>query len=334
MKKKIKIKFVDFNVGLGFNKKKNDFIDILKERYEVEQCDNPDYIFYSVFGSEHLKYNCIRIFYTAECYTPDFNECDYAMGYDRLSFADRYLRLPLYRILRYGKSYKEICTTRHFTMRDVEKKTGFCNFVYSNCFAQSKRSEIFDALNKYRRVESGGCYRNNVGGPVLNKREFQEKTKFSIAFENTSYSGYSTEKLVEAIAAGTVPIYYGDPQIAEDFNEEAFVNVHRYKSIEDVVERVKEIDNNNDLYLQILNAVPVLHPKDDSDLKDFLYHIFDQKLENAFRRPKSLTSLATEHFKLRHRFSEKYVYKYINKLRNTIFRLKTGTLLRGKPTIT
>ncbi len=334
MKKQIKIKFVDFNVGLGFTKEKNDFIEALSKKYEVVQCENPDYIFYSVFGVEHLKYDCVRIFYTGECYTPDFNECDYAIGYDRLQFGDRYIRVPLYRLLRYKNSYDELLCPRKFTIEDVNAKTAFCNFIYSNCFAQEARALFFDRLSQYKRIESGGCYKNNVGRPVPNKRKFQEKTKFTIAFENTTYDGYATEKLVEAFAAGTVPIYYGDPNIAKDFNPEAFINVIDYKNFDEVIERVRKIDNNDELYLKMLNTAPVLNPSDNSDLAEFLYHIFDQPLQTAQRRSKSLTVKRIDAFKLRHQFSEKWLYYFISKFKHTYIRLKTGTKLIGKPEIT
>ena len=49
---------------------------------------------------------------------------------------------------------------------------------------------------------------NNIGGAVSDKFAFQQKHKFSIAFENTSYCGYCTEKIVEAFVAGTIPIYW------------------------------------------------------------------------------------------------------------------------------
>ena len=103
MKPTIKLKFVDF--FSGFNKQDDEFLDVLKERYEVVQCDDPDYIIYSGFGYEHLHYDCIRIFYTGECQTPDFNECDYAIGFDRLQFGDRYMRVPLYNIFQYKPEY-------------------------------------------------------------------------------------------------------------------------------------------------------------------------------------------------------------------------------------
>lgn len=326
--KKIKIKFVDFNVGLGFRLEDNEIVNSLSKRYDVEFSDNPDYIFYSVFGLDHLKYDCVRIFYTGECYTPDFNECDYAMGFDRLSFGDRYLRLPLYRLFRFRKSYEDILSRPQITEEELKNKPFFCNFIYSNCFAQSVRAIFFEKLSEYKRVESGGRYKNNIGHPVADKRAFQEQTKFTIAFENTSYKGYSTEKIVEAFAAKTIPIYYGDPCITEDFNEDSFINVHAYDSLESVIERVKEIDNDDELYLKMINTPPVKEPKDFSDLEAFLYNIFDQEYEKSYRRPRSLTSLAMEKSKKRYGFFEKYIFKYTKKIGNTITRIKTGTKIR------
>lgn len=332
--KQIRIKFVDFNVGLGFDKNNNDIVDLLSKRYEVVQCDNPDYVFYSVFGNDHLKYDCIRIFYTAECYTPDFNECDYAIGYDRLSFGDRYIRVPLYRLFRYGKMYNEILHLPVFTESDLRSRGAFCNFVYSNCFAINERTRIFNLLSEYKRVESGGCYLNNVGGPVPNKREFQENSKFTIAFENTSYDGYSTEKIVEAFAARTIPIYYGDPGISKDFNTKAFINIHDFSSFEDAVRFVKYVDENDEVFLKMVNTPPVLTPLDKSGLASFLYHIFDQPLEEAIRRSNSITVRSVDSFKLRHQFSEKYFFKYLTRFKNVVTRIKTGTFLKGKPSIT
>lgn len=41
------------------------------------------------------------------------------------------------------------------------------------------------------------------------KVSFLRKYKFSIAFENGSTDGYITEKVTNALEAGTVPIYFG-----------------------------------------------------------------------------------------------------------------------------
>lgn len=322
----INVKFVDFNTDIY----KEYFLKLLSEKYNVVLSDNPDYIIYSVFGYEHLKYDCIRIFYTAECYTPNFNECDYAIGFDRLSFGDRYLRAPLYQLFQYRENFEKLKQKRNYDSSFLRKKTRFCNFIYSNCFTKSKRGLFFELLNQYKRVDSGGRYKNNIGGAVRDKIKFQSECKFSIAFENCSYDGYSTEKIMEAFASNTIPIYYGDPRITDDFNEESFINCHKYQTLEEVVERVKEIDSNDELYLRMINYEPLKIR--DINLMTFLENIFKQDLEDARRRPFSHHSIAKEQSQLRHAFFENYIFKAYKKIMNQVQRIKTGTLLTSKRT--
>jgi len=41
--------------------------------------------------------------------------------------------------------------------------------------------------------------------------------------ENTNSKGYITEKIINAFAAGAVPIYYGTPEVFDLFNRNAFI---------------------------------------------------------------------------------------------------------------
>ena len=61
-----------------------------------------------------------------------------------------------------------------------------------------------------------------------NKIGFQSRYKFSIAFKNFECPGYSTEKILDAFAARTIPIYWGNKRIVEDFNSEAFINAYDF----------------------------------------------------------------------------------------------------------
>lgn len=119
-RKIVKVKFVDFYSG--FNEKNNEFVEVINKKYKIEFSNQPDYVIYSCFGNEHLKYSCIRIFYTGECVTPNFNECDYAIGFDRMDFGKRYLRLPLYKLFQYKKSYYSLYQREKFTKEDLKKK--------------------------------------------------------------------------------------------------------------------------------------------------------------------------------------------------------------------
>ena len=279
--KKIKLKFVDFNEGATAVRV---FLQHLQERYEVEISDEPDWLVYSVFGTEHLKYNnCVKIFYTGENQAPDFNLCDYALGFDYIDFGDRYMRLPLW--LLYPN---DIHAMLHKHERPtLDSKTDFCSFVVSNPHGNETRAKFMDMLSEYKQVHSGGRWRNNVGGPIADKLAFQKKHKFSMAFENTIYPGYTTEKLVQSFAAQTVPIYWGDPRVAETFNNEAFINCNDYPDLESVIERVKEIDQNDVLWLKMIETPALRDPeiihKSLTDLDAFLQHIFDQEPQAARR---------------------------------------------------
>ncbi len=270
-------------------------LSILSKHYDVKFSDKPDYLFYTESTPEHLAYNCVKIFFTGENVSPDFNFCDYAIGFDYLRFQDRYYRLPLYLITQFY-SDKEIALmpdpadfTVHapFTRDDLARKTGFCSFVYSNYMGDGAREEFFRKLNAYKKVSSGGKYLNNIGGPVENKLDFELSHKFSIAFENSSRSGYTTEKLVNSLVARTIPIYWGNPDIGLEFNESRFINCHAYANFDEVIERIKEIDADDELYLKIINE-PIASTYDFkealSGFEKFLSHILDQDVSVARRR--------------------------------------------------
>lgn len=281
--RKIKIKYVDF--WPGFKPEDDLIFEILADLpdYNVEICDQPDYIIYSCFGYEHLKYDCIKIFFTGEELCPDFNICDYGIGFEYLSFEDRYFRLPLMYIPRY-RHYYELMMKRP---KHADFSRDFCSFVYSNIDANPIRKDFFNALSEYKHIASGGKVYNNIGGPVLEKLKFESNYKFSIAFENTCHRGYITEKLMQAFAAGGIPIYWGDPYVGRMFNENAFINVGCYQNIEDAIEYIKKIDNDNNLYMKILSEKPVLNDYLLESIKlqfeRFIRNIFEQDLDAAKR---------------------------------------------------
>lgn len=290
--KVIRINFSGF--WPGFDKYNNFFTSILKRKFEVEISENPDYLFYSVFSKEYLKYNCIRIFFTGECITPDFNLCDYALGFDDINFGDRYIRCPLY--LLYNMPFVE--HDANLIDGIISSKNGFCSFVYSNANGNSIRKELFYALSKYKHVSAGGGFLNNIGYNVENKTEFERKFKFSIACENSSYRGYTTEKILHAYQAYSVPIYWGNPEIGEELNEKAFINVHSYDSLDEVVEKVKYLDNNDEEYIKMLKEPFFIKQYEPSvqvkNISDFLYNIFDSPLNASIRRNNSYWGMIYE----------------------------------------
>lgn len=258
---------------------------MLSQIYDVEISDNPDYVFCSVFSRDFLRFkDSIRIFYTGECQIPDFNLYDYALGFDHISFGDRYMRFPYY--LLYGKGVSRAADRGGIV--DMKEKNGFCSFVYSNGNASKMRKELFDSISSYKKVSSGGRYLNNIGKLVESKEDFERKFKFSIACENYSYPGYTTEKIIEAFSAGIIPIYWGDPLIKETFNADAFLNVADYNSMDSLVDYIRKIDEDDKEYLDILRQ-PVFVNEDHeeyfrNEVIYFLRNIFEQEKSLACQK--------------------------------------------------
>jgi alpha(1,3/1,4) fucosyltransferase len=245
MKPLLKLAFCDF--WKKFDPANNYFTRLLSRRYEIELSDQPDFVFFSCFGSRHRNFRCKRIFYSGENWRPDFWHCDYAFTFDHLD-DPRHYRLPVYGLFdEPGRLIK-----RDFNPEQVlAAKTRFCNFVYSNPLGR-ERNRFFRLLSKYKPVDSGGRLFNSIGGPVQDKLAFVRQSKFTIAFENESYPGYTTEKLSEPMLADSLPIYWGNALVHRDFNTRSFINVHKFPTFEAAIERIIEIDQNDALYLEYL----------------------------------------------------------------------------------
>lgn len=318
--KTIKIKICDYDPS-DKNSYGHYILKKLEKNYVVELTDNPDYLFFNDSNYEHLNFDCIKIWFTGENIHPNFNICDYAFGFDYLNFGDRYGRLPVYFIATFYREKEvldlknlDIFSNDKFTQNDLSKKTEFCSFVYSNYLAENSRKEAFDLISKYKKVNSGGKYLNNIGGPTDNKLAFESKHKFSIAFENSSNNGYTTEKILNSFTAKTIPIYWGNPLIGLEFNTKRFINCHDYKDFNEVLEMIKKIDNNDELYLQIINEPILINDslnKTESNFELFLKNIFDQPIESA-KRLKINPAKQIEVMS-----NEALIYKNINK-KNTV----------------
>lgn len=260
---KVKVAFVDFWSGADLEQ----FILLraLREHHEtvITTVAEADYVIFSVFGDDHwfVPDDKVKIFYTGENVCPDFNACDYAFGFSPISLGDRYMRLPNYYCTpRFLKSTL-LMEQKHILPADFDlqkEKPDFCSFVVSNGDANPIREEFFELLSKYCKVDSGGRYMNNIGGPVDDKASFDTRHRFAISFENSSTPGYTTEKIVDAFAARCIPIYWGDPEVTRVFNPKAFINVYDYRTLEDVVQRVIALDDDPDTYLAMLREPALL----------------------------------------------------------------------------
>ena len=189
----------------------------------------------------------------------------YAPSYGKNCQHEAYLIDPFYKQYLIDKKEKNK-TTLVF-----QPKTKFCNFVYSNQggYNTQVRINFCQELMKYKPVDCPGKSLNNMssilpydgrhGVGIKAKLRFLASYKFTIAFENQSADYYTTEKILHPFLVGSIPIYWGCPQMAEYFNPAAFINCHEYDSFAQVIDRITEIDVNPKLYTEYRHA-PILLP--------------------------------------------------------------------------
>lgn len=214
---------------------------------------------------------------------PDFNSFDYAVGFDHLEFMDRYVRVPLW---FFNEAFAALSRRQNPPTREFLLNRKFCSYVVSNGGrADPLRERFFHRLSQYKRVDSGGRFMNNVGGPVSDKETFCRQYKFNVAFENSSSPGYTTEKIVQPLSCFSVPIYFGDSLVEEDFDGGCMVRVKGPEDVERAIDEIIQLDQNGDEYIRKVVSPCLVRPFDHYEkvLEAFLVHIFEQPLLEARR---------------------------------------------------
>jgi hypothetical protein len=120
----------------------------------------------------------------------------------------------------------------------------FSNFLYSN--PTSLRAEFFLRLNARRPVDSLGRLLPGTPEPVADKLAVLGRYRTTIAFESSLSPGYVTEKLVDPLLVGSVPIYWGADEARQDFNPRAFVFARDFATLEDLIDHVLALDDSRE----------------------------------------------------------------------------------------
>ena len=79
---------------------------------------------------------------------------------------------------------------------------------------------------------------------------------FSVTIENAIVKGYWTEKLLDAFATKTIPIYYGDKfSVNKFFNEDGILYFNTIEELDDIMEKIQGDDNGAYFYNERLSAI-------------------------------------------------------------------------------
>jgi len=323
----------------GFNPYGNLIYDQLKAHgYDVQITEDADFLICHFSDMDHLDFYGkpqVRIMYSNENFIPDLNLVDYIISPYPVQLGDRCFQLPpcVWPSERWFSLPKK---DRNYTQEFVKNKPYFANFICSHESEHNIRGDFFKKLCEYKRVESAGTYLNNTGSTVSwldgSKTELQRKCKFTLCFESTYQYGFVTEKIMDAFAADTIPIYYGSPTAAEIFNKDAFINAADYDSFDEVIEKIKELDQDDEKYLAMLRQPILVDPQKPQQLEEefgrFICHIFDQPPEKAYRRSRVYYAKQMDDYMARAVDPDEISMGTLCKLMQKKIRRKAGSLFR------
>jgi hypothetical protein len=116
-------------------------------------------------------------------------------------------------------------------------------------FARRKRIEIFGggwdraSVRQPASLLRTPALRRSWRGRVDSKFAVLRRARAALCFENTRCPGYHTEKLFDAMAAGTVAVYLGDPDIHEVVDPAAFLDFRSVGSAPALARRLEEMSD-------------------------------------------------------------------------------------------
>ena len=104
---------------------------------------------------------------------------------------------------------------------------------------RAKIAEYFDKTNTMDFDLFGANwpsqYKKNYHGPVNDKLNTLRNYKFSVCYENTTISGYISEKIFDCFRGQCVPIYWGATNIEKYIPTDCFIDRRNFKDNEELV---------------------------------------------------------------------------------------------------
>lgn len=102
-------------------------------------------------------------------------------------------------------------------------------FIARNCGSLNNREGLVKKLQKYIRVDAISSCLNNAPWPDgIDRRDkdgAMRKYLFYLSFENECSKDYITEKLWGSFSSGSLPIYYGAPNVHEHVPENSIIQL-------------------------------------------------------------------------------------------------------------
>ncbi len=269
-----------------------------KYHYEYYDCKTTacDIVFYSLYDFVENLNKCkgspLYIFWTDEYFGVGANKIFenpfkfYKQNNLSISFFEDNLDNCYF---PYGfLEYDEVINSFNNIKVNINDKIKFCTFCalnYNDREAIYRVNTVKYISEHYKEITCCGSVLNNTNGIYLpwdldERINYHIPYKFNLCFENEKSRGtdrYITEKIMNAFIYRTIPIYWGCDKATDFFNKNAYIDCNGL-SQEEILNKIIEIDNDNELYEYMINQYPF---KDKSiNYKEYFFERILKFVEN------------------------------------------------------
>jgi len=105
--------------------------------------------------------------------------------------------------------------------------------------------DLLSNLPPYWQTKLTPLLKNNPAKPCDNKLEKIRNYKYGLCIENAKFPGYVTEKIVDCLVAGVIPLYMGAPNIEEFIPKTCFIDFRDYRNLDDLMTYLQNMPEND-----------------------------------------------------------------------------------------
>ena len=160
--------------------------------------------------------------------------------HDRIAASDKKCKL-----VPYSSNMVDLCPYETpCCLPAVSKKTNLCSAVISlgagnlNSSARVLRKEVIEYLSTNQLVNLFGKSTN----PIERKADALVTYAFSVAMENIVSPSYFTEKLIDCILTGAIPIYHGSRSVLNYFDGRGIIFFDSLDELKQILSNLSQAD--------------------------------------------------------------------------------------------
>ena len=155
--------------------------------------------------------------------------------------------------------------------QQIFNKTKMISMVASPkkfAFGHALRHSVAEQFKEHIDLYGGALGSRRIGKTTWDKSEALNDYRFQIVIENDKYETYYTEKLTDCFATGTIPVYWGAPDIGDIFNKDGIIELtpdfdpkmltkelyeSKIEAVKDNFNRVKDLLSADDQLFKLIN---------------------------------------------------------------------------------